>query len=195
MRGGDADGPHAGRDRGLDADRRVLEDHAARGGHAEPARHLDPDLGIGLAQHHVVGGDHHVEEAEQAQIVEQPLRVPARGRGADRARHPAALEGLEERVHAGHRIDPGLHALLVEVALAARQAPRLRVADPAPEQQRDRLLARSPDGEPPVLRVRRLRAELGQEHPPRLAMVRAAVDEHAVHVEERGGHVGRTGVT
>src|SRR6185437_8613505 len=175
---------------GLDADRGVLEDHAARGGHAEPARDLRPHLGIGLAQHDVVGGDHHVEEAEEAQIVEEALRVPARGGGADRARHPELLQGLEELAYPEHRIESCLRARLVEVALATGQPPRLRVADPPSQQQGNRLLARPPDGEPPVLRIRRLRPHLVQQHPPRVPMVRPAVDEDTVHVEDRGGGHG-----
>ena len=55
---------------------------------------------------------------------------------------------------------------------------------PTAEQQAHRLLGRTPDRHPPRLR-RRLAAELTQEEIPRVAVVRAGVDQHAVHVEDR----------
>ena len=77
-------GAHARAASRLDAHHRVLEHDASGRRHAEPRGGEAVDLGIGLAEGHVVGGHDHTEPAAEADLRQEPGHVLAGRGGAHR---------------------------------------------------------------------------------------------------------------
>jgi hypothetical protein len=184
--GAHADDPHAGAPRRLNPDHGVLEDEALSRRESEAVGRPQIDFGIGLAPSDVLGCDHDREAVTQAGPAQQPVRVESRGGGGDGAGDAPGGERVDERDDAANRGRPRAREPTIVVVLAVGQTPCLGRRRRPTQEQRHGFDARPPDGETPELGLGGRHADLVQERPPCLAVVRPRVEQHAVHVEDDG---------
>ena len=107
-----------------------------------------------------------------------------RGRGGDRARHPARDELGDELRDAADEGRPGGGQSPVVLLLARSQTLRLGPRRRATQEQRHGLDARTADRQPPVVGLGGNHAQLAEECPPGRSVMRSGIDQHAVHVED-----------
>jgi hypothetical protein len=96
--------------RGFQAEVGILEGDAAFGGHAEPARRLEIDVGMRLGAFDVVSRRQRGKAAEQARLAEMVLGRGAPGRGCDAKRQAAARQEVEQLHDAGLHRNARVHA-------------------------------------------------------------------------------------
>jgi hypothetical protein len=130
-----------------------------------------------------------------ADLGQQRLDVVTRGRRGDGARYALAGEHPDEGRRAGHRQHAARGQARVVLALAAGERRRFRGKDRAVEQVHHGLLGGPADGAPPEIR-RRIHAEIDEQLAPGVPVVRAGIEQDAVHVEDdgagaNGGHERR----
>ena len=96
--------------RGLQPDVGVLEGEAAFGRHAQPARRLEIDVGMGLGAFDVVACRDRREAVEQARLAEMALGRGALGGGCDAKRQAAACQEVQQLHDAGLHRNARVHA-------------------------------------------------------------------------------------